>query len=240
VCTGTSGWNYKHWHGRFYPSELSREEWLSYYSSCLSSVEINNTFYSLPDGRTFTSWKETVPADFIFSVKASRYISHMKKLKNPQDALKRFFSSVELLGEKCGPVLFQLPPRWKKNTDRLKAFLDLLDPKRRYTFEFRDTSWFSDEVYDALAEKNAAFCIYELAGLLSPKEVTADFVYIRLHGPGEKYQGLYSKETLSGWAGAISSWNRQGRDIFCYFDNDEKGYAAENALMLKQMVNNRE
>ncbi len=153
--TGTSGWNYKHRNNNFYPPELSRSEWLSYYCRYFSTVEINNSFYSLPKEQTFSAWKESVPDDFLFSVKASRYISHMKKLKNPESALEKFLSHIDFLGKKCGPVLFQLPPRWKKNTDRLKQFLSLLGPGRRYTFEFRDTSWFGKDVYQLLAEKNA-------------------------------------------------------------------------------------
>jgi uncharacterized protein YecE (DUF72 family) len=215
---------------------LKQHRWLRFYAEHFSTVEINNSFYNLPEKRVFSGWREAVPEDFVFSVKASRYITHMKKLKDPIESVRRFMERISGLKEKMGPVLFQLPPRWKVNTQRLDSFVAALPVGCRYTFEFRDQSWFLPEVYDLLRRRGAAFCIYHLAGRLSPKEVTADFVYVRLHGPGEAYQGSYGKKTLSGWAGAFTAWDRQGRDVYCYFDNDQRGYAAGNALALKRMV----
>jgi uncharacterized protein YecE (DUF72 family) len=236
ITVGTSGWNYPHWAGTFYPGGLPEKEWLGYYAERLPSVEINNTFYRLPDHATLEHWRLGVPKSFIFSVKASRYITHMKKLKDPLQSTERFFRKIELLRGKLGPVLFQLPPRWKRNSERLESFLKQLPSGYTYTFEFRDHSWFDREIYSILEGYGASFCIYHLAGELSPKEVTADFVYIRLHGPGEAYQGRYNKESLSGWASASSVWSRQGKDVYCYFDNDQNGYAAQNAVELQEML----
>ncbi len=204
IHIGTSGWNYQHWSGPFYPKDLSQKEWLKFYADRFHTVEINNSFYQLPEKSTFENWRDTVPKNFIFSVKASRYITHMKKLKEPKDALKKFMNNVEALGDKLGPILFQLPPRWKFNYERLESFLNMLPEGFQYTFEFRDSSWWNENVYAALEEHKASFCIFQLAGDLTPKKVTADFVYIRLHGPGEAYQGNYDAQTLSGWAGAFS------------------------------------
>jgi uncharacterized protein YecE (DUF72 family) len=236
IYIGTSGWNYPHWQGSFYPEDLPRKEWLSYYAERLASVEINNTFYQLPERSTLEQWKSRVPQSFLFSVKASRYITHMKKLKDPEGSTERFFSRIEVLKGKLGPVLFQLPPRWKRNPERLESFLDQLPRKYAYTFEFRDAGWFDQEIYSLLHGAGAAFCIYQLAGVLSPKEVTADFVYIRLHGPAEAYQGRYDTKALSGWAGAVSAWSGRGNTVYCYFDNDQNGYAAANAMELKAML----
>ncbi len=235
VHIGTSGWNYGHWKGSFYPEELNQEKWLDFYKSRFRTVEINNSFYNLPEKKTFRSWKETVQKDFIFSVKASRYITHMKKLKDPEEPVERFLSTVKELGKNLGPILFQLPPHWNVNHDRLKSFLNTLPPGNRYTIEFRDESWWTRETYDLLKDHAVAWCIFHLAGSLTPKEVTADFVYIRLHGPEGAYEGQYDGNTLGGWAGAINSWKEQGKDVFCYFDNDQNGYAAQDALKLKEM-----
>ena len=236
IHIGTSGWNYPHWRGAFYPQDLPQSKWLPYYSERLPSVEINNTFYKLPERSTLKQWKAVVPDSFLFAVKASRYITHMKKLKDPEHSTKRFFRRIETLEDKLGPVLFQLPPRWKRNPQRLVGFLEQLPPGYLYTFEFRDPSWFDRETYAALESSGAALCIYHLAGELSPKQITADFVYIRLHGPGDAYQGRYDARTLSGWAGAASAWSRQGKEVFCYFDNDQNGYAVQNAMELLAML----
>ncbi len=234
---GTSGWNYSHWKGSFYPEELTQKEWFSHYLTRFSTVEINNTFYSTLSEDAAHTWNESAPENFHFSVKANRYITHMKKLKDPGDSLDRFFHSIRPLGSKTDVILFQLPPKWKVNADRLKRFIALLPDDYRYTFEFRDPSWFTDEVFRILSLNNSALCFYHLEGYTSPKEPTADFVYIRLHGPSEEaYRGRYTPGALSGWAGAISAWRKGGNDVYCYFDNDEKGYAPLNALELKKML----
>ena len=235
IYVGTSGWNYKHWQGNFYPEDLKHKEWLKFYSEKLKTVEINNSFYQLPDTKTFKNWKDITPKKFMFSVKGSRYITHMKKLKDPKQSGKKLFTRIKHLKSKLGPVLFQLPPKWRFNKERFEKFLKSLSGRYRYTFEFRDQSWWNDEALELLKKHNAAFCIYELAGTITPKEITADFIYIRLHGPGNKYQGNYSKRELSGWAGAITNWQKK-KDVYIYFDNDDSGYAVKNAMELSGMV----
>jgi uncharacterized protein YecE (DUF72 family) len=237
IHIGTSGWHYEHWKGVFYPENITAEQRLSYYAEHFNDVEINNTFYNLPDKKTVKNWQKTVAPDFTFAVKASRYITHMKKLKDPAKSIKKFFDTVAGLEDKIGPILFQLPPRWRVNTERLESFLKALPKKYRCTFEFRDKSWFTDKIYRILSEYNAAFCIYNLTGRSSHEHVTADFVYIRLHGPTrEAYEGKHTKKQLNSWARKIDKWNSDGKDVYLYFDNDQQGFAVENALTLVQAL----
>ena len=237
IYIGTSGWSYKHWKGNFYPGDIRQKEHFDYFKKFFKTVELNNPFYHLPPKQTFVNWKEAVADDFIYAVKASRFITHMKKLKDPTESLANFMGNVVGLGEKLAVILFQLPPGWQINTERFKEFLEKLPKGHRYTFEFRNTTWYEEEIYKLLEQYNYAFCIYELAGHMSPFKVTADFVYIRLHGPGDKYQGSYNEEALHSWAGKCKSWAKEGKDVFVYFDNDEKGYAAFNAIRLNELVN---
>ncbi|MBI5643995.1 MAG: DUF72 domain-containing protein [Deltaproteobacteria bacterium] len=237
VHIATSGWYYEHWRGPFYPERLPKSEFLKFYSETFETVEINNTFYRLPEIKTLEMWRDMAPERFIFSVKASRLITHNKKLKDPDKTNPTFIERLTAHGKKLVPILFQLPPKWKRNPERLEEFLASLTPDCRYAFEFRDPSWFDQTVYSLLSRFKAAFCIYDFDFLLSPKEVTADFVYIRLHGPAGKYRGSYSDEALSGWARLFKQWTQgEGKEIFCYFDNDEKGYAARDALRLRELV----
>jgi len=239
IHIGTSGWHYDHWVGPFYPEDIAKEDFLAFYGDRFQTVEINNSFYHLPKKETLKKWRDTVGAGFVFSVKASRYITHMKKLKDPEETLSPLLEVVHVLNPKLGPILFQLPPRWRFNLERFRHFLKALPDGHKYAFELRDPSWHDPRAYEAMAERGVAFCMYELAGTRSAKEVTTGFVYIRLHGPGAAYQGRYSTESLSGWAGAISTWVRQGKEVFCYFDNDEAGYAAGDALRLQEMLKDR-
>ena len=239
IYVGTSGWHYAYWKGNFYPPKMQQRDFLNYYLNFFRTVEINNSFYRLPSPETFTAWKNAVPDDFTFAVKASRFITHMKKLKDPVQSLERFLNAVVFLEDKLGPVLFQLPPAWKLNFERLKSFVEALPPYYRYTFEFRHPDWYNEQVYDLLRKHNMAFCNYELALHLSPMQVTADFVYVRLHGPGEgKYQGSYSDDTLHWWAKQAQEWKAMGKDVYIYFDNDQLGYAAFNAKTLKEIIGN--
>jgi uncharacterized protein YecE (DUF72 family) len=238
IHIGTSGWHYDHWKGPFYPQGTSAEKMLAFYADRFAAVEINNSFYQLPEEKTLKQWRDTVPEGFVFAVKASRFITHMKKLRDPEEPVSIFTERMKVLGDKLGPILFQLPPRWRLNIGRLRSFFAALPGDHRYAFEFRDPSWFDSNVSRLLSDHNAAFCIYELSGRISPRNVTADFVYVRLHGPGDAYEGDYDKETLTEWAGALSSWAREGLDVYCYFDNDQEGYAASNALSLQQMLKN--
>jgi len=236
VHIGTSGWHYKHWCGPFYPEKYAAAKMLPFYLQHFDTVEINNSFYRLPDVSTFECWRQSTPRNFVFAVKASRFITHNKKLKDPENALENLLPRAEALGKKLGPILFQLPPKWKVNPDRLAALLAILPRQHRYTFEFRELSWNNPEILQILREHNAAYCVYELAGYHTPLEITADFAYVRLHGPGGKYQGSYSQAKLREWAERIAGWRRTLRAVYVYFDNDQAGYAAQNALELKRLV----
>ena len=233
IRVGTSGWHYKHWRGSVYPKDLPASKMLTWYAQSFRAVELNNTFYRLPTESALEAWRATVPADFRFAVKGSRFITHMKKLKDPELALDRFFNRVDLLQSKVGPIVFQLPPNWAVDVDRLADFLQALPRAHRYAFEFRHPSWHIEPVYQLLSRHRSALCIYHLAGFTSPLEITADFAYLRLHGPGGKYQGLYDNETLSLWAGRIRSWNIKAAWVF--FDNDDSGFAIQNA---RELCNN--
>lgn len=236
IYIGTSGWSYPHWVGPFYPKDLPSGKFLGYYVGQFDTVEINNTFYHLPTREALTTWRETVPEGFVFACKGSRFITHMKKLKDPDQSIKRFFETIRFLRDKLGPILFQLPPRWGMNLPRLEAFLRALPGQYRYAFEFRDARWLADPTYRLLAKYNAACCLYHFAGHWAPAIETADFMYVRLHGPGGPYQGPYHQTVLLNLANKCTAWAKTGRDVYCYFDNDEKGYAAKDALRLKRLV----
>ena len=236
IFIGTSGWNYRHWKGIFYPENIKDAEQFNWYARKLDTVELNNPFYHLPPAETFKNWRQQSPANFIFAVKASRYITHMKKLIVDTKSLHLFFSHATQLKEKLGPILFQLPPKWKVNVQRLQTFLQALPKGHRYTFEFRDPSWYTTEVYEVLHKFNAAFCIYELDRHLSPLQVTADFIYIRLHGPDNKYQGNYDNAVLKKWSERIKEWQNKNKDVYIYFDNDQAAFAVFNAISLRQML----
>ncbi len=237
IRIGTSGYHYKHWLGRYYPEGTKPTQMLAHYLRDFDTVELNNTFYQLPNESTFDSWRDATPSDFLFAVKGSRFITHMIKLKDAQRGLTNFLPRAERLGDKLGPILWQLPPRWNVNIERLEEFLSILPRTHRYTFELRHPSWMTDAVYEVLRKYDAAFCIYELAGYHSPIEITADWTYIRLHGPTElKYQGSYSNAQLAAWAERIRRWSRTMKAIYVYFDNDDSAYAVDNALTLKRLL----
>jgi uncharacterized protein YecE (DUF72 family) len=235
IYIGTSGWSYKHWMGTFYPAGTKIKDRFPYYLNKFDTVEINNTFYGMPSDETFLNWKNTANDDFVYVIKANKYITHNKKLHDPDITLPPFIDRVQILGKKLGPILFQLPPFMKAKAELLETFLEALPKKHRFVFEFRNADWYKEEVYALLEKHNCAFCIYELAGHISPIKITADFVYLRLHGPGNKYQGSYSDETLEDWANQCLTWSKT-KDVFVYFDNDEKGYAPFNALKLQELV----
>lgn len=236
IYIGTSGWHYKHWVGTFYPENTKPKDYLAIFLKHFKTVELNNPFYHMPPKTTFEGWRKQTPKGFVFAVKGSRFISHQKKLSESADALNYMMENVSGLEEKLGPILFQLPPGWKVNVERLESFLEILPKGYRFTFEFRNASWYNDEVITLLKKYKAAFCIYHLAGHMSPEYVTADFVYIRLHGPGGKYQGSYSEKELKQWADKMKSWSEQGKDVYCYFDNDQAGYAAFNAQRILELI----
>lgn len=237
IHIGTSGWLYKHWIGRFYPEGSNTKQQWQFYAGHFDTVEINNSFYRWPDRSVFEGWYKNSPQNMLFSVKASRFITHMRKLTQPEAPITKLFDNITALKNKLGPVLFQLPPKWKINVTRLSDFLEALPKGYRYAFEFRDDTWYHEDIYQLLRQHNCAFCIYQLAGHTSPMKITADFVYVRLHGPTEmKYQGSYNNTALKKWAKQILSWQKEKKDVYFYFDNDQEAYAVFNALTLKTLV----
>ncbi len=237
IHIGTSGYHYKHWLGRYYPAGTKPGAMLAHYARDFDTVELNNTFYQLPNESTFDAWRDNTPDDFLYAVKGSRFITHMIKLKDARRGLDNFLPRAERLGSKLGPILWQLPPGWKVNVERLEEFLSILPPRHRYTFELRNETWMTGAVLDVLRKYNAAFCIYELAGYRTPLEITADWTYIRLHGPTSfKYQGSYSDAQLSEWADRIRGWSRRMKAVYVYFDNDDSAYAVDNAMTLRKMM----
>jgi uncharacterized protein YecE (DUF72 family) len=234
IRIGTSGWHYKHWIGPFYPPKTPASKMLEFYARHFDTVELNNTFYKLPGEAALELWRSGTPANFRFALKGSRFLTHMKKLTDTGRGIGRFFDRAKLLGRKLGPIVFQLPPNFRINPERLEHFLEALPSGHRYAFEFRDPSWNDARIYALLRRHKSAYCIFDLAGFQSPLEITADFTYIRLHGPGGKYQGSYSDASLRAWRRRLREWNL--RASYVYFDNDQSGYAAQNALRLKEFL----
>lgn len=238
---GTSGYVYDHWKGAFYPEDLPRREWFRFYAGRFRTVEINNTFYRLPDASTVRRWLEDAPEGFLYAFKASRYITHRKRLlpggsyKHPVENL---LDALAPLGSRLGPVLFQLPPNMARDDGRLRAFLKRLPPREvRYVFEFRHPSWYADEVYDLLGEHGVAFCVHDWPDAPTPPDVvTADVAYVRFHGPERAYAGRYGYHRLTPWKERVARWRREGREVFCYFNNDQRAYAAQDAAWLARKL----
>jgi uncharacterized protein YecE (DUF72 family) len=236
IRIGTSGWVYNHWQGVFYPRDLPQEDWLSFFADHFATVEINNTFYHLPDAKTVQNWADRTPDDFLFAVKASRYITHVKNLLDPEEPVGTFMDRAGILGDKLGPVLFQLPPHWNLNAERLARFVPVLPGSHRYVFEFRDASWYADEVFQILEENGCAFCIHNHHDAPSPTRLTAGFTYVRFHGPRGSYEGGYQPDVLEEWAARMVGWDQDGIDVYCYFNNDPKGHAVKNASELEDLI----
>jgi uncharacterized protein YecE (DUF72 family) len=232
---GCSGWQYKHWRNDFYPAGLPQTRWFEYYASQFDTVEINNTFYRLPETRTFTEWKASAPGHFLYAIKASRFLTHMKKLKEPAEPLARLFSRVRALGPTLGPVLYQLPPHWAVDVARLTTFLRALPKHRRHAIEFRDPSWYRDEVYALLTRYGVALCLHDMAGSSTERIAIGPFVYVRFHGP-KKYSGRYEDRALDGWGTWLASQLREGRPVYAYFNNDSGGHAPRDARRLRSLV----
>lgn len=235
VCIGTSGWVYNHWRGVFYPKDMPQIQWYSFYASEFDTVEINNSFYRLPSAEMFQAWRRQAPPGFLYAVKASRYLTHMKKLKDPEEPLQRFFERADHLGSTLGPVLYQLPPRWKVNLPRFEHFLSVLPKSHQHVVEFRDASWLILDVFRVMEQYHVAHCIHDMQPLEIPIRVTAPPVYIRFHGD-TKHRGNYDEQTLATWATRIAEWQAQKLPVFAYFNNDVGGYAVKNAKTLKELV----
>ena len=236
LWVGTSGYVYVHWRrGVFYPQGLRQREELRYYAERFRTVELNNPFYRLPAPESFDRWREAVPDDFRYAVKASRYITHVLRLRDAAESVVLFLERAERLGPKLGPILFQLPPTYGADVLVLRRFLDRLPAGHRWVVEFRHPSWHTAEVYDTLADHDAALCI-PVGGRVRPDLVTtAGFVYIRMHagdGPG----GGFTPEQLQWWAGRLRALGKAGRDRFVYFNNDAGGHAPRDARTLLDLL----
>ena len=236
IHIGTSGWHYNHWAGLFYPTGLPKRKWFEYYAEHFGTVEINNTFYQLPKRETFINWHKEAPKNFLFTVKANRFITHIKRLKDTQEPLDRFLERTLLLKEHLGPILYQLPPSLHKDLGRLKSFLEVLPKKLTAVFEFRHKSWYSEETFKLLNQFGFGFCIHDMVGIQTPRKITADIIYIRFHGPAGKYAGNYSKSTLQGWAKWIKEHIKEVSNSYAYFNNDIDAHAIRNAKTLKEQL----
>ncbi|MEW6584765.1 MAG: DUF72 domain-containing protein [Nitrospirota bacterium] len=237
IRIGCSGFFYDHWRGNFYPEDLSKNHWLEFYAKKFSSVELNVTFYHLPEREAFSKWFASTPDDFLFSLKGSRFITHIKKLKDCAEPVEAFFSRAAVLREKLGVILWQLPPAFNADPNRLSEFLEILKPyKMRNSFEFRNKTWINKKVYSVLEKQNAALCMADHPDFLKDLPSTADFVYVRRHGKEGSYATSYSTEELKEDAKFIRSQIRKKKDVFMYFNNDAHGYAAKNAAELTALL----
>ena len=233
---GCSDFNYGGWRENFYPPALPQKKWLEYYCSVFNSVELNVTFYRLPLASTFKKWRDETPYDFVFSLKGSRFITHIKRLLEPEEPLKLFFKRAMNLRSKLKVVLWQFPPSFKVNTARLKTFLRLLRKYPvRHTLEFRNKSWFSEDVIGLCRENNISLCMADWPEFIDTLPVTSDFVYIRRHGAGGSYATCYSKAELRKDARRIKGYLKDKRDVYIYFNNDAFGFAPKNARELMEM-----
>ncbi len=232
---GTSGWTYPHWRERFYPAGLPSRRWLEYYAQHFPTVEVNNTFYQLPPEGTFEKWRAAVPARFVFAVKASRFITHVKRLVQSRAPVRRLLTRARPLGRALGPVLFQLPPNFPCYEVRLGAFLDALPRGVRYAVEFRHESWHRPSVYALLRRRRVACCISDGVGIPLRLVRTAPFLYVRFHGPGGIGAGCYSEEALRDWARRLRDLCGAGTG-YVYFNNDAEAYAVRNARTLTDLL----
>ena len=233
---GCSGWHYEHWRGLYYPQELAKTKWLSFYAKQFTTVELNNSFYHLPSEKAFNTWRESTPDDFVFAVKVSRFITHIKRLGNVGTSVDSFLSRAALLKEELGPLLYQLPPSMKRNDELLDNFLSTLPSEYRHVIEFRHESWIDEEVFNTLRSHNVGLCVFDMPGLSCPLVATSDFVYIRFHGSEGLYSSSYSDEELAQWAEWIARLGQNVRASYIYFNNDAEAFAVTNAIKLKSLL----
>ncbi len=233
---GTSGWHYDHWRSRFYPEKLAKADWLGFYAGHFTTVELNNSFYRLPSEDTFANWRDSSPANFTFAVKVSRFITHIKRLKDTGDAVEKFITRAKVLGEKLGPLLYQLPPNMHRDDGRLESFLSVLPQGMKHVFEFRHQSWLEAEVFETLRKYNVGLCVFDMPSLTCPLVTTADFAYIRFHGSTGLYSSCYSDEELADWARRLADLATSLRAVYIYFNNDAEAFAVKNAISLRSYL----
>lgn len=236
IHVGCSGWVYKHWRGLFYPEGLPQKRWFERYAEEFDTVEINASFYRVPQASTFDAWRHKAPDGFCYAVKVNRFITHMKKLLDVAQPLDDFVALARGLEHRLGPLLYQLPPSLKLDLDRLETFLKLIPRDLANVFEFRNKEWCVPELYDLLDRYGASFCVHDMRGSKTERIATGPIAYLRFHGGEGKYWGRYLDDALLGWTEWIVEQSRQGRSVWCYFNNDIHGHAIEDARTLKSMV----
>jgi uncharacterized protein YecE (DUF72 family) len=236
---GCSGWEYKHWRGDFYPAEIPKTRWFEHYAAHFDTVEINNSFYRLPEKETFARWGQRAPMRFLYAVKASRFLTHMKKLKDPEEPVERLFHRMRALGKHLGPVLYQLPPNFKLDRGRLEHFLQTIPKDVPQVLEFRDPTWYADEVSALLEKYRVARCLHDMKGSATGHERVGPFVYVRFHGATGTYTGDYPDDRLDRWAEWLDQQRKAGVDVYAYFNNDVGGYAPRNAVTLRRLLEER-
>jgi len=237
---GTSGWHYNHWQDRFYPKALSRAEWLGFYARHFTTVELNNSFYRLPSEANFAAWHDSSPANFTFAVKVSRFITHIKRLKNTEEAVEKFIGRTKILEEKLGPLLYQLPPNMPRHDETLETFLSTLPPGLKHVIEFRHQSWLEEPVFEILHKYNVGFCVFDMPSVSCPLVATADFAYVRFHGGSELYSSCYSDEELADWAKRLADLTAKLKAVYIYFNNDAEAFAIRNAITLRSYLETQE
>jgi uncharacterized protein YecE (DUF72 family) len=236
IRVGCSGWVYKHWRGILYPEGLAQTRWFDRYAEEFDTVEINNSFYRLPKPETFQKWRDQAPPSFCYAVKANRFLTQAKKLKDCEEPMERMMSAVRHLGDRLGPMLYQLPSSMKINLERLEEFLKLLPDDVVNVFEFRDKSWYVPETYALLDRYGASLCVHDMPGSASPRIAVGHAAYVRFHGGEGKYWGRYSDDRLLGWTHWLVEQAARFSKCWCYFNNDIHGHAIHDARTLKAMV----
>jgi uncharacterized protein YecE (DUF72 family) len=236
IRIGCSGWEYRHWRGDFYPRGLPPSRWLEHYAVAFETVELNGTFYRLPEATTFDRWRSRAPRGFRYAVKASRYLTHIKRLRDPTEPLERLWSRADHLEDRLGPMLYQLPPHWRRNVERLEAFCAALPVGRSHAMEFRDPTWHHPDVYRVLVQYRVALCLHDMPDAGAPDEPVGPFVYVRFHGRGGHYAGSYAPQTIGAWARRLADWAAEGRDAWVYFNNDLGGHAPRDAVRLREAI----
>lgn len=236
IRIGCSGWNYRHWRGPFYAEKLPVRRWFEHYASVFDTVELNTSFYRLPEAATFAKWRDQAPEGFRYAVKAPRFITHMKKLKDCAEPVGLFVDRARNLGETLGPLLYQLPPSLAFDRPRAEAFLGLLPADLNHVMEFRTPSWISEEVLALLDAHGIGFCVHDMAGSTTPDWASGPIAYLRFHGGEGKYWGRYPDEKLLGAADWMAGQARTGREVWAYFNNDIHAHAIDDALTLRAMV----
>jgi uncharacterized protein YecE (DUF72 family) len=239
IRIGTSGWEYAHWRGAVYPPELPRDRWLEFYAERFDTVEINATFYRLPEAATFEAWGRRVPASFRFAVKASRYLTHVRRLRDTAEPVNRLRRRADRLDGRLGPTLYQLPPRWRPNPERFSQFLDAISAASDQVIEIRDPRWYREDILAMIERSRASLCLHDMPGSAPSPQPVGPLVYVRFHGAGERYGGSYSAQRLVAWADRLAEWVAEGRRAWVFFNNDIGGHAVADASRLRDYVHRR-